>query len=217
MSTPSSGASPDGSRPLRRDAARNRERLIQSAREVFAARGFEASMDDIAHHAGLGVGTAYRHFANKFDLANAIFDTAVNAFVDSAQEAMTTPDPWQGLVDVIESTLEAQTGNRAIREILLGRRRDERERHGSILDTLRPLFERARDAGALRPDVELSDIAMGVLMLCAVADASVETSPYLWRRYLPALLAGLRPGSPDSPVPALADADLEAALAERAR
>jgi len=112
-------------RPLRKDAARNRELLIAAAREVFASRGFEASMDDIAHHAGLGVGTAYRHFANKYDLANAIFDKAVEAFVDSAEEAMATPDPWQALVDVIEQTLEAQTDNRAIREILLGLRKNE--------------------------------------------------------------------------------------------
>ena len=93
---------PDPGRPLRKDAARNRVLLINAAREVFAARGFEASMDDIAHHAGLGVGTAYRHFANKYELANAIFDSAVEAFVDSAEAGSHETDSWDALVGVVE-------------------------------------------------------------------------------------------------------------------
>ena len=67
------------SRPLRKDAARNRALLLDAAREVFAERGLEASLDDIARHAGLGVGTAYRHFSNKYELAQAIFAEAIDA------------------------------------------------------------------------------------------------------------------------------------------
>src|SRR5689334_11065679 len=80
-------------RPQRKDAVRNRAALIQAAREIFARRGFEASMDDIAEHAGLGVGTAYRHFANKYELADAIFDDAVAAFVNAAEEVLRENDP----------------------------------------------------------------------------------------------------------------------------
>ena len=85
---------PPDNRPQRKDAVRNRAALIQAAREIFAERGFEASMDDIADHAGLGVGTAYRHFPNKYALADAIFDDAVAAFVNAAQAVLTEPDPW---------------------------------------------------------------------------------------------------------------------------
>jgi AcrR family transcriptional regulator len=206
---------PDRSRPRRRDAVRNRELLVEAAHAVFAARGFEASMDDIARHAGLGVGTAYRHFANKYELANAIFDTAVEAYVDSAVDAMTTSDPWQALAGVLERTFEAQTENRAIREILLGVRQEDAGHHDTMLAPLVPLFDRAKAAGLVRDDAEFSDVGMLIVMLCRVAEASVDQSPYLWRRYLPTLLLALRPGGGPFPVPALTAEQLHEALAER--
>lgn len=195
----------DRVRPLRKDAARNRELLIQAARAVFAVRGFDASMDDIAHYAGLGVGTAYRHFANKYELANAIFDKAVEAFVDSAEDAMATPDPWDALVNVIEQTLEAQTENRAMREILLGVRADESEHHDTMFAPFPPLFDRAKESGAVRSDAEISDVRILLLMLCTVTESAVEGSPYLWRRYLPTLLSGLRPDGAPMPMAAVSE------------
>ena len=200
-------------RPLRRDAARNRARLIEAAREVFAARGFEASMDDIAHHAGLGVGTAYRHFANKYELANAIFDRAVEAFVSTAEQAQTTPDSWAALRAVIEQTLEAQTGNRAIREILLAVNQGEWDHHDQMIGTLAPVFERAKQDGAVRDDAEFTDIGVLMIMLCAVTDTAADAAPELWRRYLPMLLEGLRPDGPPMHEPALTAEQLRAGLA----
>lgn len=160
-------------------------------------------MDDIAHHAGLGVGTAYRHFANKYELANAIFDQAVDAFVNSAEKALASEDAWVALVDVLEHTLEAQTRNRAIREILLGVRQDGPEYHDSMMAPFGPLFSRAQAQGAIRVDAEFSDLSIGLMMLCTVADTTAQESPYLWRRYLPMFLEGLRPNGCALPVPAL--------------
>jgi AcrR family transcriptional regulator len=200
-------------RPLRKDAARNRARLIEAAREVFAARGFEASMDDIAHHAGLGVGTAYRHFANKYELANAIFDNAVDAFVSAAEQAQASPDAGVALRTVLEQTLVAQTGNRAIREILLAVNQGEWEHHDQMIATLVPVFERAKQEGAIRADAEFTDIGLMMIMLCAVTETATDTAPELWRRYLPTLLAGLRPGGPPMDEPALTAEQLRAGLA----
>jgi AcrR family transcriptional regulator len=201
------------SRPLRKDALRNHELLIQSAREVFAVRGLEASMDDIAHHAGLGVGTAYRHFANKHDLAAAIFDNAVDEIVELAGQALTHPDPWDGLVTFLEAVLDAQTLNRALREILTSFHEDDRDRHHARLTApFGPLVERAKADGVLRPDAEASDLNLILIMLCTVADTSVEQSPYLWRRYLPMMLAGLRVGASPMPIPALTVEQLHATL-----
>ncbi|HEY2272352.1 MAG TPA: TetR family transcriptional regulator [Jatrophihabitantaceae bacterium] len=206
------------SRPTRKDALRNRQLLIQSAREVFAVRGLEASMDDVANHAGLGVGTAYRHFANKHELASAIFDTAVDEIVELAERALAMPDPWDGLVTFLEATLNAQTLNRALREILSGIYEDDRDRHNArITAPFAPLVERAKAAGALRADAEPSDVSLIVVMLCTIADASSETSPYLWRRYLPMMLAGLRNGAAPMPVPALTPEQLRLALRARVR
>ena len=74
------------------------------------------------------------------------------------------------------------------------------------------LLDRARQAGAVRSDVDLTDLALLLVMLCTVADVSARQSPYLWRRYLPTMLASLRPDGPDLPVPALTEAELVDAL-----
>jgi AcrR family transcriptional regulator len=88
----------DAGRPLRADAARNRERILQAARAVFAERGLDATLDDVAHQAGLGVGTVYRRFASKEDLVEALFAQAITDMVGLAEEAATRDDSWQGLV-----------------------------------------------------------------------------------------------------------------------
>src|SRR5487761_263657 len=80
-------------RPLRKDAARNRELLIAAARDVFAQRGIEASLDDVARRAGLGVGTAYRHFANKYELLTALMAQTIDEIVEQAEYAATLEDP----------------------------------------------------------------------------------------------------------------------------
>lgn len=205
-------------RPLRKDALRNRQLLIQAAREVFAVRGLDASMDDVANHAGLGVGTAYRHFANKHELATAIFDSAVDEIVQLGEDALAMADPWAGLVTFVEATLNAQTLNRALREILTGIYHDERDRHNArITAPFGPLVERAKAAGVVRDDAQASDVSLIFVMLCAITDATAETSPYLWRRYLPMLLEGMRAGATPMPVPPLTPDQLGRALHARVR
>jgi AcrR family transcriptional regulator len=192
------------SRPLRKDALRNRELLIAAGREVFAERGLEASLDDVARQAGLGVGTAYRHFANKHELARAIFTQAIDDIISLAELAATMDDPWAGLVGFLEGTADVQTKDRGLREVLMGMhdpaKMDEVNERISV--PLREIVERCRRAGTLRADVEASDIGVVVMMLCTVADATGDTAPDLWRRYLPMLLAGLR-ADVELPVPAL--------------
>src|ERR1700761_7454808 len=90
----STSAAAPAAPPMRRDAARNRELPIAAAREVFAQRGLEASLDDVARHAGLGVGTAYRHFANKRELATALIDDAIDSIVALAEHAVAIEDAW---------------------------------------------------------------------------------------------------------------------------
>ena len=80
-------------RPLRRDAARNRERILAAAGEVFATRGLEVTLDDIAHHAGVGVGTVYRRFRDKEQLIDALFDERMDAVVAAAENALARGRP----------------------------------------------------------------------------------------------------------------------------
>jgi AcrR family transcriptional regulator len=194
------------SRPLRKDAARNRALLVAAAREVFAERGLEASMDDVAHRAGLGVGTAYRHFANKYDLALAILAEAIERVYQLVHDAVANPDPWAGLVSFVEGTAEMQSSDRGLREVLMGVHDAEQmdQVHDRLSGPLRELVDRAKAVGAVRADVESTDIGIVVTMLCTVADVTGDASPELWRRYLPMMLDGLREG-PEPSVPALSE------------
>jgi AcrR family transcriptional regulator len=196
----------EASRPLRKDAARNRALLVAAAREVFADRGLEASMDDVAHRAGLGVGTAYRHFANKYDLALAILAEAIERVHQLVRDAAANPDPWAGLVSFVEGTAEMQSSDRGLREVLMGVHDAEQmdQVHNRLSGPLRELVDRAKAVGAVRADVESTDIGIVVTMLCTVADVTGDASPELWRRYLPMMLDGLREG-PEPSVPALSE------------
>jgi AcrR family transcriptional regulator len=214
MSTEATVDAP-ASRPLRKDAARNRALLLLAAREVFAERGLEASLDDVARHAGLGVGTAYRHFANKYELAHAIFAEAIDDIIALADRAVTMDDPWDGIVAFLEGAAEAQTADRGLREVLMGVHPDAMEQvHDRLSGPLREMVVRAKACGALRADVEATDIGVVVMMLCTIADVTSEVAPGLWRRYLPMLLAGLRAdgGTPAPSVPPVEDDVLREAM-----
>src|SRR5947209_17258288 len=94
--------------PLRRDAARNRERLLAAASELFAERGLNVTLNDIAHHAGVGVGTAYRRFANKEEVIDALFEQRLESLAGVAHEALDDPDAWRGLVMFLERAMHMQ-------------------------------------------------------------------------------------------------------------
>ena len=217
--TPSAGpaegseGSDDAARPMRKDAARNRALLIASAREVFARRGLDVSLDDIARQAGVGVGTAYRHFGNKYELAEAIMHESVDAVVAAAERELEADDAWDGLVGFLESVLELQTRDRGLREVLMGA---HAAKAGEVQDRLvapvARLLARAQEAGQVRADAESSDLGAVLMMLCHVADLGGDVAPGLWRRYAPTLLSGLRPGGPPLPAPALTDVEMNEAI-----
>src|SRR3982751_2657327 len=100
----------DDERPLRRDAQLNRERIVVAAREVFAAKGLNASLDDVAHHAGVGVGTVYRRFPTKEALLEVALDERFEEHVRAAEVALTAPTGWDGLVGFLRQAAEMQGG-----------------------------------------------------------------------------------------------------------
>src|SRR5215472_4279290 len=89
-------------RPLRRDAERNRQRILEAAAEVFTERGFAATLDEVARRAGVGVGTVYRRFPDKASLADALFTDRIDALVQLAERAQGEPDAWAGLTGFME-------------------------------------------------------------------------------------------------------------------
>jgi AcrR family transcriptional regulator len=202
------------SRPQRKDAARNRELLIDAAREVFARRGIEASLDDVARHAGVGVGTAYRHFANKYELLTAIMAQSIDDFVAAIESTLEIDDPWAGIVAFFEAGLTLQTRDRGLREVLFGVHDAETmtQVQDRLMGPIGTLLRRAKKAGVVRKDLETSDLGMIVTMICAIADIAGDTHPDVWRRYLDLCLDGLKPGDARFSVPALSDAEFRDAM-----
>jgi AcrR family transcriptional regulator len=200
---------------MRRDAARNRELLIDAAREVFAQRGLEASLDDIAHHAGLGVGTAYRHFANKWELATALIEQAVDEIVALAERALTLDDPWAGLVAFLEGALEVQAKDRGLREVITGVYDAEQldRIHDRMSGIVSELFTRGQNLGVIRADADPTDVGFVMTMICSVVEVAGDMNPDVWRRYLAMCLEGLKPAAVALPVAALSDPDFRKAMA----
>lgn len=190
-------------RPLRKDAERNRQRILAAARELFAQHGLGVTLNDVAHHAGVGVGTVYRRFPDKSQLIEELFEQQIGELVALMEEALEDPDPWRGLTGFLGRNLELQTRDRAFGEIVMGTP-EGAQRVGQIRARMFPLGGRlvqsAKDAGALRADFQPEDFPILILMLTAVVDASRDVDPELWRRYLEIVIQGLRadPSPPDA-------------------
>lgn len=205
-------------RPLRRDAELNRRRILESAREVFGQRGLEATLDDIAHHAGLGVGTVYRRFPNKEHLVEAMFADRLDEISELAQRALTAEDPWQGFVDFTWQATELHSQDRALREIMLSNafgHEHVAESKARMVPLITRLVERAQAAGSLRPDFVPTDVPLLHLMIGAVIEYTNTVQPEAWRRCMALLLDALRaePGkASELPHPPLAEAEVEEAM-----
>src|SRR4051812_19805175 len=180
-------------RPLRKDAERNRERLLTAASEVFAQRGLDVTMHDIAAHAGVGVGTAYRRFANKQQVIDALFEQRLAKVAALADEALEDPDAWHGLCTYLERVLRLQSEDRGLTDIVnnpdLGPERAD-EARDRITPLLHTLVDRARRQGHLRPDFDATDIVFIQYALGALMDRPREVQPTLYRRYLTMFLDG---------------------------
>lgn len=197
--------SPPSDRPLlRRDAERNRRRILATARKLIAERGLGVGYEEIAQEADVGVGTVYRRFPTRDGLFHELFYDRVDAVVRIAEEALAVEDPWEGLCQFMRRDFELQSSDRGLREFMLGRT-DSTELGQRSRERIEPLVtelvERAQAAGRLRADVGQSDIAIILAMLGGLMDASVHVEPDLWRRYLAMVLDGIQRGSRHDEIP----------------
>jgi len=212
----SAAASGDTARPLRKDAALNRERILTAAAEVFAERGLDVSLDDIARHAGLGVGTVYRRFPTKELLTEALFQQHVNTLTALAEAALTAENSWDGLVTVLTDVCAMQATNRGLREVLLSSNYGE-NCAAQARDRLKPAIaaalERAQRDGYLRSDIVPVDMILVEFMIGAVAQYT-RHAPDAWRRYLHIMIDGLRarPDLGDPQPPAITHEQLDEAM-----
>ena len=110
-----------GEQTLRRDAERNRRRIIEAARELCATRGLEATLNEVAHHANLGVGTVYRRFPTKEALFEAIFEDGVDQLVALAETALEAENSWEGFSWFVQQMTDLTATDRGLREVAFSR------------------------------------------------------------------------------------------------
>ena len=212
----------DTVRPLRRDAERNRQRILEAAAEVFNERGLDVSLDEIARHAGVGVGTVYRRFRTKEELVEALFMDRLDRIAALAGEAYEVPDPWSGLVCFMERMAEIMAGDVGLRQMLMFATYGQdlvavaRQRNAPLLQRL---VERAQAAGQVRADLKQTDIMFIIFMMTEAARLAQAANPAVWRRYLTLILDGMRPdreGATPLPVAALLPEELETSMRQAA-
>jgi AcrR family transcriptional regulator len=191
-------------RPLRRDAERNRQRILEAARLVFAERGLRGSHDDIARAAGVGVGTVYRRFPDKEQLIDALFEARIEEIAEIARAAVAYPDPWDALVGFLIRAQELQSQDRGLKEIVLGGARGAARAAAArslIAPIIAGVLQRAKDAGVVRADIELSDLPLIQLAIGTIAESGRDVAPDAWRRTMTLVLDGLRAGCAASELP----------------
>ena len=179
-------------RPLRADARRNRERVLAAARETFADDGLDAQMDDVAHRAGVGVGTIYRHFPTKEALVEAVAAAGYEEICHIARESLEEEDPWQAFSDFMWRGARMHRDDRAQCEINSTRpdviERVAGDKH-ELLGMVAELIERGQRAGVIRADLSADDMPT---IWCSLGAAQQRAAGERWERYLEVVLDGLR-------------------------
>ncbi|WP_043180389.1 TetR/AcrR family transcriptional regulator [Streptomyces sp. NRRL F-5123] len=203
---PDDSTGPPGERtqPLRRDAARNRERILSAACTVFAREGLSASMASVAREAGVGIATLFRRFPTQGDLIDAVFAERMNAYSQLAEKALADPDPWHGFTTYVESVCAMQAADRGFADVLtmtFPQAKGVEQARMSAYRGYVTLTQRAKATGRLRPDFAHQDLVILLTANAGVIAATHQTAPDAWRRLVAYMMQafenpdGERPGN----------------------
>jgi AcrR family transcriptional regulator len=203
-------------RALRSDAERNRRLVLEAAAEAFAEQGLDVGMAEIARRAGVGNATVFRRFPTKDALVEAIVDEKIADVIAAAERAAQIEDPWDSLVDVLETIAALQARDHgffeATEEFML-RHPDLLRRHRPVYEAVDRLVVRAQDARVVRDDVTTLDLLGLVKGSVVCLPPSRDLRDDGWRRYLSIMLDALRPeAATPLPVPPVTYEEIEAAL-----
>lgn len=179
-------------RPMRADARRNYDALLQAARAVLAEHGAEASLEEIARRAAVGIGTLYRHFPRRLDLLEAVYRDDVDKLAHSAETLAGSTSAW----DALEQWLSDFVGYAAAKRVMfhelfdaIGKDAELLTHSRHVIDTSATrLLTRAQEAGAARTDVHPSDL----LRLVGGCSMMPNLEPDQQERMLRIVLDGLR-------------------------
>jgi AcrR family transcriptional regulator len=180
-------------RTLRADARRNRERIMAAGRELFAREGPQVQMDEIAAHAGVGIGTVYRHFPTKEALLTAMVRDRFQEFAEIAVAAEDIADPLEALENVIRTSAETVEGDSGFQLAMMGSNELEwegiEEQKAALAEVVTRIIARAAAAGVVRDDFTFDDFAM---MMCGITSTMYfKPGSANWRRHLELFLEGV--------------------------
>ncbi|MCG7524406.1 TetR/AcrR family transcriptional regulator [Streptomyces sp. OfavH-34-F] len=182
-------------RPMRADARRNYGRLLAEARTAFAEHGTDASLEDVARRAGVGIGTLYRHFPTRHALMSAVFQEAVTDLITRSRELAGAERPCAALVEWLGAIVTHAGEYRGLAQALMSTCRDESSALARCNTPLREagsvLLVRAQSSGTVRADVSIDDLMQLTNAIALAAEQSPD-DPDLADRLLQLTLRGLR-------------------------
>ncbi|WP_203236972.1 TetR/AcrR family transcriptional regulator [Nocardia panacis] len=182
-------------KPLRADAARNRDKLLTAATAVFGERGLDAPLEHIARRAEVSIGTLYAHFPTREAFFDAIFPQRLAALDRIAEAALAEPDAWSGFVHFLEGLYALQAQDRGLNDALAQRYPEAKgvaEACGRGIVNAERIMERAKRSGRLRADYGLADLAALTSAISQIIRDSSGDEPGAWQRFLALYLGGLR-------------------------
>lgn len=194
---------------LRRDAALNRARVLTAAEEVFGEHGFNASVEEVARRAGVGMGTLYRRFPTK----DALIAELVRQFVvefDEQVEAARLVSRGMGLEQFMYRAGEMLSKRRGL--LLLAKTLGAFQTDQITLKLRACIGELLADAqkyGRISPDIQVTDIDLALWSMAGIMQASKDVAPTAWRRQLAIMLAGMRLTAEPIAEPPLTDLQAE--------
>jgi AcrR family transcriptional regulator len=195
---------------MRRDALRNQELVLAAARTVLSELGTEASMEQVASQAGVGVGTVYRGFPNKEALIDELVRIMIDDLVIAARGALLRSD-GTGLEVFLRALGESFVAHRGLADKLVGRIKADA---GVVLNQLMAeLLAQAKEHHRIGRQVTMGDLKAITWALRGVVEATAAVAPDTWQRFLDIHLAGLRTEALPSSRPSLTEAEL-ATIAE---
>lgn len=173
-------------RPLRADAALNRDRILSAAAELFAERGLNVPLEEIARRAGVGVATLYRRFPTRADLAAAAFERSMSKYTEAVDRALENPRAGDGFRGLIFDLCALQASDAGLRDLLTTSFPDRsaiEESTNEAVEKLKVLIGRAQAEGSIRSDLVVADVVVLLLANSGVLAATGNAAPDAWQRF----------------------------------
>jgi len=203
---------------LRADAARNRQAIIETARDVYGQRGLDAPLDEIARLAGVGNATLYRHFPSRCALVAAVFAETLRRVIEAAAQALGNPHPWDGFAGHVRFLCRLQATDRGLADLLTteitGAPELEKLRARAYEEFIH-IADRAKASGDLRADFVPEDLVMLLMANAGLVHRTADTAPNAWSRFIDLSLDGLRTAAATSAARSPGRAAVKRAMSKR--